>query len=123
MKTVIHGVMLYSFLVYTWPISLLKIDDRWIRNFIWLGDVNHKKVVTVTWHKVCSPNNEGGLGIRSLRDINNAASLRLCREFTQSNNQWTCLLRARVLRNKKPIPYHVASSIWSGLKSKFSIVQ
>lgn len=122
-KSVIHGMMLYSFLVYSWPISLLKTVDRWIRNFIWSGDVNQKKICTVSWNKVCSPTKEGGLGLRSLRDINSAAVLKLCWDLTQSNNQWACLLRGRVLRNNKPIPYHVSSSIWAGLKIYFSEVQ
>lgn len=80
-------MMLYSFLVYTWPINILKTVNRWIRNYIWSGDVYHKKIVTVSWHRVCSPTEEGGLGFRSLRDINKAAALKLCWEFMQSNNQ------------------------------------
>lgn len=118
-KTVIYGMMLYSFLVYTWPISLLKTVDRWIKNFIWSGDVNYKKVCTASWHKVCFPLNEGGLGLRSLKDINNAAALKLCWDFLHSNEKWACLLRARVLRNGCPILYCLGSSIWSGIKHKY----
>lgn len=40
-KSVIHGILTYSFHIYAWPISLLKIIDRWIRNFIWSGGIQN----------------------------------------------------------------------------------
>lgn len=76
-KSVIHSMLLYSFHVYSWPISLLKQLDNCIRIFIWEGDVKVRKLVTVAWKKVCSPTNEGGLGIHSLRALNEAALLKL----------------------------------------------
>lgn len=122
-KTIIHGMMLYSFLGDTWPISLIKKVDRWIRNYIWSGDVDHKKLVRISRHKACRPEDEGGLGLRSLRDVNKAAALKLCWDFTQSSNHWACLLRARVLRNNSHIPGHVSSSVWAGLKNCYLDVQ
>lgn len=68
-KSIIHGIALYSFQVCSWPISLLKKLDNCIRNFIWSGDVLVKKVVTVAWKTLCSPFNEKGLGLRSLNTL------------------------------------------------------
>lgn len=42
-KSIIHGMDLYSFHVYAWPRSLLKYLDRCIKNFIWSGDVSIRK--------------------------------------------------------------------------------
>lgn len=123
MKSMIHGMMLYCILVYTWPSTLLKKVDTWIRNFIWSGDVNKKMVVTVAWHGVCTPKLERGLGLRSLKHVNKAAALTLCWELIQSDLQWATLLRARVLRNDCPITYHIGSSIWAGLKSMLPFVK
>lgn len=53
-----------------------------MRNFIWSGDINQRKLVTVAWHKVCKPYKERGLGIRNLSDINEAGNLKLCGKFT-----------------------------------------
>jgi hypothetical protein len=69
-------MMMYSISVYSWPSSLIKDLEKWIRNFLWSGDVNKKKLVTVAWHKVCTPFHEGGLGIRSLSKVNEAANLK-----------------------------------------------
>lgn len=54
-KTVIQSMVMHSFQVYTWPISLLKHLDKSISNFIWPGNINVRKVVTVTWHKLINP--------------------------------------------------------------------
>lgn len=65
----------------------------------------------VAWHKICKPLDEGGLGLRSLRSVNEAAALRLCWDFVKSNKHWDCLLRARTIINSSIINYHIGSSI------------
>lgn len=96
--------------------------EKWIRNFIWSGDINKRKLVTVAWNKVCSPLKEGGLGLRSLSKINEGANLKLCWELVQSNMQWAQFLRSRVLKKQTLISYHISSSIWSSFKHKHSEV-
>ncbi|GAU25788.1 hypothetical protein TSUD_222460 [Trifolium subterraneum] len=100
-KSIIHGMLIYSFMIYAWPISLLKDVDRWIRNFIWIGNIDQRKLVTVAWDKVCAPTNEGGLGLRSLRHINEAANLKLCWDLFTSSSHWASLIRARVMRRNQ----------------------
>ena len=39
-----------------------KEENKWIRNFIWFGDVSMKKLVTVYWEKVCHHAKEEGYG-------------------------------------------------------------
>ncbi|KAK2388531.1 hypothetical protein QL285_062208 [Trifolium repens] len=46
-KSVIQGMLMYSISVYSWPSSLIKDIERWVRNFLWSGDVNQRKLVTV----------------------------------------------------------------------------
>lgn len=101
-NSVISGMLLYSFNIYLWPVSLIKTVDRWIKNFVWSGDVSVKKVVTVTWSKVCSPIYEGGLGLRSIRAINRAALLKLSWELISSKESWAVFLKAKFFRHKKP---------------------
>lgn len=59
-KSIIQGMLVYSFHSYAWPVSLLKAVDQWIRNFIWSGDTSSKKLLTVAWKTVCSPFDERG---------------------------------------------------------------
>jgi len=59
-KSIIHGMLVYSFHVYMWPTSLLNDLDKWLKNFIWSGDVHTRKLCTVSWSVLCRPWEEGG---------------------------------------------------------------
>lgn len=111
-------MLVYNFLIYTWPNSLLKYTDRWIWNFIWSGDVNYKNMVIVDWHKVCTPIDEERLGIRSLGKINEPTSLKLCWDHLHSTLKWIIFLMSTILKYQFVIRYHIFFSIWSGLKNK-----
>lgn len=76
-KSIIHSMMVYSFHIYMWPTVLLKSMDKSIRNFIWSGSTSKRKLVAVASHKMCSPINACGLGLRSIRSINEDALLKL----------------------------------------------
>lgn len=93
-----------------------------MRNFIWSGDLNQRKLVIIAWNKVCTPLKEGGLGVRNLSDINEAGNLKVCWDIMQSDLQWDQFIRSRILRNKKPVNYHVSSSVLSGARHKYSTV-
>lgn len=77
-QSIIQGMLIYSFSVYSWPFSLLHSLDKWVKNFIWSGDILSRKLVTVSWNKVCKPLAKGGLGIRPFKTINEAGMLHLC---------------------------------------------
>jgi hypothetical protein len=122
-KSIIHGMLVYSFHVYLWPRSLLKKLEKWIRNFIWSGDINTKKICTVAWKKVCTTYDAGGLDLRPLDKINSSLMLQLCWKFLSSDEQWASLCRAKYLRHGKPVNTYVKSSIWYGIKHHVSTVK
>jgi len=121
-KSVIQSMLVHCISVYSWPVSLIKGIERCIRNFIWAGDIEKRKLVTVAWHKTCKTLEEGGLGIRSISVLNEASNLNLCWILINSTEAWALVLKSRVLRKRKPIRYHIFSSIWSSTKSKYSTV-
>jgi hypothetical protein len=121
-KSIVHNMLLYNFHIYQWPASLLADVDRWTRNFIWSGDVEKRQMTTLAWHKVCKPKDEGGLGLRSIKSINKAGILCLTWKYTTSDQHWAILLRARSMRNKGHISYHINSSIWPSIKAHLHII-
>lgn len=88
-KSIIHGMIVYCFHCYAWPKSLLKTIEGWIRNFIWVGEVNSRKLVIVSWKTLCSSFAEGGLELWSVRRINEAATLKLCWNLVTFYDQWS----------------------------------
>jgi hypothetical protein len=113
---------IYNISIYSWPTSILKSIEAWIRNFIWSGSIDERKLVTVAWKKICAPFEEGGLGLRSLKVLNAATNLKLCWDLMHSDEDWAKILRSRVLRNGKAINYHVYSSIWSSVKHEVQVI-
>jgi hypothetical protein len=75
--------------------------------------------VSVSWHKVCKPTDEGGLGLGSLIKLNEASILKLGWELINSNEPWAISPRNRALNDRKPVKYHIFSSIWSSVKSDY----
>ncbi|XP_019460143.1 PREDICTED: uncharacterized protein LOC109359903 [Lupinus angustifolius] len=102
--------------------SLLQNLDKCIRNFIWSGDTSIRKIATVSWHKVCSPSNSGGLGLRSIKAMNQAALIKLAWEMFSSNQEWAILYRHRFGRGTSPSQRYFKSSIWPGIKSNWHTV-
>jgi len=98
------------------------LDTHKRGNFIWSGDVSKRKLVIVSWKKICKSYSEGGLGMRSLHTINEAANLKLCWDLKNSTEDWAILLRSKVCRGNNIISHHIFSSIWSSVKSEFNII-
>ncbi|XP_058775306.1 uncharacterized protein LOC131649564 [Vicia villosa] len=122
-KSAVQSMLLHSMVIYDWPISLIRDIERAIKRFIWSSEVSKNKVIIVTWNSVCLPLVEGGLGIRSIANLNAAFKLKLAWDFFQSNSSWTVLLRQRVFHKGKIISHHIFSSIWSSLKSEMHNIE
>jgi hypothetical protein len=68
-KPIIHGMLVYSFHVYLWPVKLLCQLDQWIKNFLWSGDIFSRKVCTVSWQTIGLPFESRGLDMRSTMNL------------------------------------------------------
>lgn len=122
-QSVIQSMLIYSISIYAWLTSLLKDLEKDIINFIWSGDKDKRKLVSVAWKKVCRPYAQGGLNLRSLINLNHAINLNFCWNMVNFKQPWAMLLKDRVLRNNKPIKYHIFSSLWSGIKEEYPVIQ
>jgi mannosylglycoprotein endo-beta-mannosidase len=122
-RSVIQSMLTYSISIYSWPSSLLKDLEKCIRNFIWSGDIEKRKLVTISWQKMCRPLEQGGLNLRSLISLNTASNLKLCWSLFNDDSSWAKLLRDRVFRKRKTSQHHIFSSIWSSVKEEFEIIR
>lgn len=118
-KSIIEGMLNHTISIYVWPVAILKEVEKAARNFIWSGSTVKRKICVDSWHKICKPKIHGGLGLKSLLRLNDAAKVRLAWDFHNSVEQWTIILRARVLKSFGTINYHIFSSIWSSIKAEW----
>jgi len=115
-KSLIHGMLVYSFYVYQWPMKLLKALDTWTKKIIWSGNIYTRKVCTVAWKHLCMPWEEGGLDLRSIRDYNVVLLLRLSWKCYAHDSQWSHLFRKWFFVACKPLHRHFKSFVWSGIR-------
>ncbi|XP_042488955.1 uncharacterized protein LOC122069075 [Macadamia integrifolia] len=97
-RSVISGIPNHNFGIYWWPSALLVTMERWMKNFIWTGEVDTSKPITVKWESVCKPKEEGGLGIRRLRDTNMAMLCKLVWRIKHEKSAANSFLRARFVK-------------------------
>ncbi|GAU27921.1 hypothetical protein TSUD_160160 [Trifolium subterraneum] len=121
-RSVIQSMLIYSITLYSWPVALLKDIEKCIRNFVWSGDIDKRKLVTISWQKICRPYSQGGLNIISLIKLNAATNLKLCWTLITSQDSWAKLLKDRVIRGRRIIQHHIYSSIWSNIKDEFAVI-
>ncbi|CAN6545200.1 unnamed protein product [Malus baccata var. baccata] len=122
-QSVFQSMLLHNFSVYKWPSSLLRSLSRCARNFIWSGDVTSKKLVTVSWHQICAPKNEGDLGLRDLGSLNTTALLKLGWLIITTDSPWSIYIRNRFkLHGRLYSCSYMRSSIWPGIKSILHIL-
>jgi hypothetical protein len=100
----------------------LKQIDKWIKKFVWSGSIDSKKLVSLSWKKMCTPLSDGGLGMRSISKINEAGCLKLCWDLMHSKSHWFDILRNRFFTNNKPRASYIVSSIWPGVKKAFLVI-
>lgn len=121
-KLVIFGMIQHIISIYNWPSSVIKEVEKYVRNFIWSGDVNNRKLVIVAWYKVWKTPDEWGLSIRSMVRLNKGVNLELCWDMLNSSEDWALLIKSIILRNKSAIKYHIFSSIWRCVKEALPVI-
>lgn len=77
LKLVIHSITNFRLAAFRLPNSFLEEIERLCAAFLWSGpDLNPKKA-KVAWKYVCQPKEEGGLGLKSLMNVNKVSCLKL----------------------------------------------
>ncbi|KAF5204660.1 hypothetical protein FRX31_005754 [Thalictrum thalictroides] len=85
--------------VYKWPRSTIKEIEQYLRNFIWSGNPGIRKATKVAWHKMCAPIQEGGVGIRYLKDINLSMLMQMAWELKLDDTDWGHFMRGKYLKS------------------------
>ena len=119
-NSVIYGSFIHSFMIYKWPVMLLKRMEKAIHNFIWSGSINVKNLVTPKWDVCCTPKEEGGLGLKWLSTLNPAMLCKLAWKVHCDPSFVFNFLHSRFLNSALMARIsHIYSSVWSSIKQSF----
>lgn len=113
-NSVLSSMQIYWASVFIIPKSIIGQINRLLRNFLWNGGTPK-----VSWAKVCTPKNQGGLGIRNL-DLWNVAlmSTHLFHIVSNKNNLWVKWIHEHRLRGRSFWEVKTSqnsSSVWKKL--------
>ncbi|XP_043717838.1 uncharacterized protein LOC122665764 [Telopea speciosissima] len=123
-RSVIGSIPIYNFSVYYWPATTIVSMERWMSNFIWTGESEKTRAITVKWDTMCKPKNEGGLGIRRLREVNFALLAKFAWAIRSGSSNLAIFIRCRLVNKDGTLKSHVnPSTILTGLKKFWSFVQ
>ncbi|XP_026398770.1 uncharacterized protein LOC113294598 [Papaver somniferum] len=116
-KSVLCSIPVYNMFIYKWPSKVVDTCERIIRNYLWSGNAEDRKCITLKWNTVCIPFEEGGLGIRRLEDMNKALLMKFLWNMLQSEDEWALFFLAKYTdKNGNWISYYKRSSIWPGIR-------
>jgi hypothetical protein len=87
---------IYFMLIFKCSASIIKHIEKLQRDFLWQGKSDKKKFNLVDWNSICKPKEDGGLGFRPLRLMNQALLGKwLWRIGEISNSLWKRILLAK----------------------------
>ena len=110
------------------PRSTCDEVDRKNKNFLWGELEGERKVHLVAWENVNRAKVEGGLGIKSMRQVNAAFLAKLgWRLLAEPQSLWSRILRAKYCENRCDIDMFKekanASNAWRGIIQNVDIVR
>ncbi|XP_057790907.1 uncharacterized protein LOC131008020 [Salvia miltiorrhiza] len=116
-RSVIQSSIVHTMMIYKWPSSLIKELDSCCRNFIWMGNINKKPTCAVSWERVCAIKEEGGLGIRSFKMMNESFLMKLAWKVIVGSSFGFDSMKRRYLNDvDRPRSEFLTSSIWVGVR-------
>jgi ribonuclease HI len=119
-KSVIQALPSYVMQTTVIPRSLCDEIDKKCRGFIWGYSPNHRHVHLASWTSICTPKSFGGLGLRSSRDMNTAAMMKVGWSLSKKKDAlWVKIVRAKYKCGLDLMPRiqvsKPGSNLWRGL--------
>lgn len=101
-KHVLSSMPIYLLAVTDIPELVFKKIDSILANFFWGSSDYGRKRHWVNWKSVCKPVQEGGLGVRILRDIRDAFRLKQCWQIAAGDSIWVRFMRDKYSISTSP---------------------
>lgn len=79
----------------------IKEIDQLCASFLWSGPSLKSTGAKVAWKDVTKPKREGGLGIRSLKEVNKVYGLKLIWRFMSGNSLWGKWIEIYLLKKEE----------------------
>lgn len=100
-KSVLHSIQVFWASVFFLPCSVIDRIEQIFCQFLWKGPLMGSGGAKVSWSDICLPREEGGLGIRTLRENNIACMLKhIWILFLDKESLWCKWIHSTFLKRK-----------------------
>jgi hypothetical protein len=86
--------------IYPVPKSVIKKIDILRRRLLWQGGRQSKKFHLADWESVCSPKNQGGLGVLNLEFMNDSLLSKWIWNIENSKGLWQKIIASKYIKGK-----------------------
>lgn len=127
-KSTLSSIPYYAMQTTLLPVGICDRIDRKIRGFLWGSNGNKRKCHLVRWDLVTRSKDEGGLGIRTSRDMNLAFLGKMgWRVLKEKDRLWTEVLRQKYANGSTCIDSLTAkkgsSNLWRGITTALPLIK
>lgn len=99
-SSVLMSIVNFWASVFRLPSKCLMEIEQMGASFLWTGPDLKTAGAKVAWSEICKPKNEGGLGIRALKEVNLVYSLKLTWRMLTGDSLWEKWIRMYLLKKK-----------------------
>ena len=122
-ESVLSSLPVYYLSIFKMPLSVIMTIDHLRAAFLWGGSELRKKIHMVKWEEISAGKEQGGLGIRKLKDVNDCLLAKWWLRFgIEDNSLWKRVLCSRYqFSGGRWAPFSCStasiSRIWGGILS------
>lgn len=99
-KSVLISIVNFWAAVFRLPSKCMKEIEQLCASFLWSGPALKSTGAKVAWRSICKPKEDGGLGIRSLKEVNKVYGLKLIWRVLLGLSLWGKWIKAYLLKKR-----------------------
>lgn len=99
-KVVLMSIVNFWAAVFRLPSKCMEEIEQLSSAFLWTGPVLKSTGAKVAWQDICKEKNEGGLGIRPLKEVNMVYGLKLIWRMLSGDSLWGKWVKMYLLKKK-----------------------
>ena len=129
LKASLQSIPIYALSLFKIPSKFADSIDKVLRNFLWTGTEDKKRLPLIAWDMVCKSVKEGGLGIRKIRSLNKALLAKQGWRVFHENKEWSIIWKHKYLLNSASLPDLIStpdishpSAIWGAVQETKKIL-
>lgn len=99
-KSVLVSIVNFWASVFRLPGKCMKEVEQLCASFLWSGPALKSTGAKVAWSEICKPLNEGGLGVRALKEVNIVYGLKLIWRMLSGDSLWGKWIKKYLLKKR-----------------------